>query len=83
LEERSGSASLYEQPQYQLVHRLLSDLLRDVGRGKESELLAHLLLAAVRADLLDHLAGSRGSSRRQLRAGVAALVDLVLSGSSG
>ena len=83
LEERSGSASLYEQPQYQLVHRLLSDLLRDVGRGKESELLAHLLLAAVRADLLDHLAGSRGSSRRQLRAGVAAVVDLVLSGSSG
>jgi len=30
------------------VHRLLRDLLRDAGRGKESELLAHLLLAAVR-----------------------------------
>ena len=83
LEERSGSASLYEQPQYQLVHRLLSDLLRDAGRGGESELLAHLLLAAVRADLLDHLTGSRGISRRQLRAGVAGVVDLVLNGSGG
>jgi hypothetical protein len=80
LEERSGGASLYEQPQYQLVHRLLSDLLRDAGRGGESELLAHLLLAAVRADLLDHLIGARGSSRRQLRAGVAGVVDLVLNG---
>ena len=80
LEERSGGASLYEQPQYQLVHRLLSDLLRDAGRGGESELLAHLLLAAVRADLLDHLIGARGSSRRQLHAGVAGVVDLVLNG---
>jgi len=78
LEERSGSASLYEQPQYQLVHRLLSDLLRDVGRGKESELLAHLLLAAVRADLVDHLASRRGISRRRLRADLASAVDLVL-----
>jgi hypothetical protein len=65
------------------VHRLLSDLLRDAGRGGESELLAHLLLAAVRADLLDHLTGSRGISRRQLRAGVAGVVDLVLNGSGG
>ena len=83
LEERSGGTSLYEQPQYQSVHRLLRDLLRDAGRGKESELLAHLLLAAVRADLLDHLIGGRGSSRRQLRAGVAAVVDLVLNESGG
>jgi AcrR family transcriptional regulator len=83
VEERSGGASLYEQPQYQLVHWLLSDLLRDAGRGKESELLAHVLLAAVRADLLDHLIGARGSSRRQLRAGVAAVADLVLNGSGG
>jgi AcrR family transcriptional regulator len=83
VEERSGSASLYEQPQYQLLHRLLSDLLRDAGRGKESELLAHLLLATVRADLLDHLIGGRGSSRRQLRAGVATVADLVLNGSGG
>ena len=83
LEERSGGTSLYEQPQYQSVHRLLRDLLRDAGRGKESELRAHLLLAAVRADLLDHLIGGRGSSRRQLRAGVAAVVDLVLNESGG
>ena len=83
LEERSGGTSLYEQPQYQSVHRLLRDLLRDAGRGKESELLAHLLLAAVRADLLDHLIGGRWSSRRQLRAGVAAVADLVLNGSGG
>ncbi len=83
LEERSGGVSLYEQAQYQLVHQLLSDLLRDAGQGDESELLAHLLLAAVRADLLDHLIGGRGSSRRQLRAGIGAVVDLVLNGSGG
>jgi AcrR family transcriptional regulator len=83
VEERSSGTSLYEQPQYQLVHLLLRDLLRDAGRGEESGLLAHLLLAAVRADLLDHLIGGRGRSRRQLRAGVAAVADLVLNGSSG
>jgi hypothetical protein len=65
------------------VHQLLSDLLRDAGQGDESELLAHLLLAAVRADLLDHLIGGRGSSRRKLRAGIGAVVDLVLNGSGG
>jgi AcrR family transcriptional regulator len=83
VEDRSDGTSLYEQPQYQSVHRLLSDLLRDAGRGDESDLLAHLLLAVVRADLLDHLIGGRGSSRRQLRAGVARVADLVLNGSGG
>jgi AcrR family transcriptional regulator len=78
VEERSGGTSLYEQPQYTLVHELLRDLLRATGRGGDSELLAHLLLAAVRADLLDHLARRRGISRRRLRADLASAVDLVL-----
>ena len=78
VEERSGATSLYEQPQYKLVHQLLSDLLRATGRGDDSELLAHLLLAAVRADLVDHLASRRGISRRRLRADLASAVDLVL-----
>ena len=78
VEERSGGTSLYEQPQYKLVHQLLGDLLRATGRGGDSELLAHLLLAAVRADLLDHLARRRGISRRRLRADLASAVDLVL-----
>jgi AcrR family transcriptional regulator len=78
VEERSGGTSLYEQPQYELVHQLLSDLLRATGRGDDSELLAHLLLAAVRADLVDHLASRRGISRRRLRADLASAVDLVL-----
>ena len=65
------------------MHRLLSDLLRDAGRDGGNELLAHLLLAAVRRDLLDHLTGSRGISRRQLRGGVTGVVDLVLNGSGG
>jgi hypothetical protein len=56
----------------------LSDLLRATGRGDDSELLAHLLLAAVRADLVDHLASRRGISRRRLRADLASAVDLVL-----
>ena len=78
VEDRSGGTSLYEQPQYKLVHQLLSDLLRATGRGGDSELLAHLLLAAVRADLLDHLARRRGISRRRLRADLASAVNLVL-----
>ena len=78
VEERSGGTSLYEQPQYELVHQLLSDLLRATGRGDDSELLADLLLAAVRADLVDHLASRRGISRRRLRADLASAVDLVL-----
>ena len=78
VEERSGGTSLYEQPHYQLVHQLLCDLLCATGGGCDSELLADLLLAAVRADLLNHLASRRGISRRRLRAGLASAVDLVL-----
>ena len=78
VEERSGGTSLYEQPQYQLVHQLLCDLVRAAGGGGDRELLAHLLLAAVRADLLNHLASRRGISRRRLRADLASAVDLVL-----
>jgi hypothetical protein len=61
-----------------LVHQLLCDLVRATGGGGDSELLAHLLLAAVRADLLNHLASRRGISRRRLRADLASAVDLVL-----
>ena len=43
VEERSGGTSLYEQPQYKLVHQLLSDLLRATGRGDDSALLAAIL----------------------------------------
>jgi AcrR family transcriptional regulator len=78
VEERSGGTSLYEQPQYRLVHQLLCDLVRATGGGGDSELLAHLLLAAVRADLVNHLASRRGISRRRLRADLATAVDLVL-----
>lgn len=77
-EERASGMSLYTQPQYQWVHQLLRDLLRDAGCGADTELLAHLLLAGVRADLLDHLTGQRQISRRRLRAALADAVGLVV-----
>jgi AcrR family transcriptional regulator len=82
VEERSGGTNLYERPQYEWALRLLRDLLRDAGHSGDHELLAYLLLAAVRADLLDHLANRQRFSRRRLRAGVAELVDKVLDGPS-
>jgi len=82
VEERSSTTSLYQQPEYQWVHGLLRELLRETGRD-DSELLAHLLLAAVRADLVDHLAGYRGISRRRLRAALADAVDTFLGRPGG
>jgi len=83
VEEHSASTSLYEQPQYQLVHQLLRGLLADAGRDDDSELLAHVLLAGVRADLLDYLTGSGGISRRRLHSGIASVVNLVLGEPGG
>jgi len=79
VEERSGGTSLYEQPQStNWCTSCCATWCAPPGAAATAKLLAHLLLAAVRADLLNHLASRRGISRRRLRAALASAVDLVL-----
>lgn len=77
--ESAGSASPYEAEHYERWHTLLRDLLDQVpGRAGNSDFAAHALLAATRADLVEHLAGREQVPRATLRAHLAALTAAVL-----
>ena len=80
LEAAESGGSLYESPDYQDVHTLLTALLvPDLGSGR-APWTAHLLLAAVRADLLHHLVGKGGMTTDEVRSQLQALVDRLLDG---
>ncbi|WP_313772140.1 MULTISPECIES: hypothetical protein [Streptomyces] len=61
---------------------MLTDALRRLpggdGDGDDASFTAHALLAAVRADLVEHLVGERGQDPERLRAALAAHVRRVL-----
>jgi AcrR family transcriptional regulator len=75
-EDRPRDSSLFTRPAYRRAHLLLTVLLAEAGWGEPAELLAHALLGAIRADLVDHLATEQ--SRQQMRADLAALVARML-----
>jgi AcrR family transcriptional regulator len=80
LEAAESGGGLYESPDYKDVHALLTGLLvPDLGTG-QAAWAAHLLLAAVRADLLRHLVHEGGMTTDQVRSQLKALVDGLLSG---
>ncbi|AXG82755.1 TetR/AcrR family transcriptional regulator [Streptomyces paludis] len=68
--EESGSGSPYQAEHYERWHGLLRAALERIpGRGlADSGFTAHVLLAAIRADLVEHLAGREGVSREAMRA---------------
>jgi AcrR family transcriptional regulator len=68
-----GSAGPYDSPAYREAHLLLTGLL-EPDHGQSARLIAHTLLAAVRADLLGHLVEEEGMNRRQISEHVARLV---------
>lgn len=77
--ESTGNASPYEAEHYERWHSLLRDLMGQIsGRADDNDFAAHALLAATRADLVEHLAGSGQVPREELRAQLAAFTAAVL-----
>ncbi|WP_221358489.1 TetR/AcrR family transcriptional regulator [Streptomyces beigongshangae] len=77
--EETGTGSPYGAGHYDWWHTTLRGVLEELPGFGGSGFAAHALLAAVRADLIDHLVDSRGTSRERLRAELAAFTAKVLS----
>ncbi|MGQ4366053.1 TetR/AcrR family transcriptional regulator [Streptomyces sp. SAS_272] len=73
LEESGSGGSPYRAEHYARWHGLLRSVLDQVPGPADSEFTAHVLLAAVRADLVEHLAGQEGVPRERMRAQLANL----------
>ncbi|MEU5838898.1 TetR/AcrR family transcriptional regulator [Streptomyces diacarni] len=76
--EEAGSDSPYGAAHYDWWHGTLSGVLERLPGFTGSDFAAHALLAAVRADLVDHLTGRRNLSRERLRAQLADFAGRVL-----
>ncbi|WP_432153706.1 TetR family transcriptional regulator [Streptomyces tricolor] len=76
--EATGSDSPYRTDHYDRWHRLLREVLEQVPGVDDGDFTAHALLAAVRADLVEYLAGDRGLGGDELRARLAAFTARVL-----
>ncbi|GAA2428316.1 helix-turn-helix domain-containing protein [Streptomyces glaucus] len=76
--EGTGSDSPYRTDHYDWWHRTLRDVLAEIPGLTGAGFTAHALLAAVRADLVDHLVDREHMTREDLRAGLAAHVTRVL-----
>ncbi|PYC88302.1 TetR family transcriptional regulator [Streptomyces tateyamensis] len=77
--EESGSSSPYRAEHYERWHSLLRTVLEQVPGLADSGFTAHALLAATRADLVEHLAGAERIPRERLRSQLADFVTGVLA----
>ncbi|MEU0255344.1 TetR/AcrR family transcriptional regulator [Streptomyces sp. NPDC006184] len=66
--EESGSNSPYQAEHYKRWHGLLRAVLEQIPGVADSDFTAHALLAATRADLVEHLAGQENVPRDAMRA---------------
>ncbi|QVQ52806.1 TetR family transcriptional regulator [Spiractinospora alimapuensis] len=76
--EEGGSSSPYVAEHYERWHGLLRAVLEQIPGLTDSGFTAHALLAATRADLVEHLAGDQRIPREELRAQLANFVTRVL-----
>ncbi|OEU98212.1 transcriptional regulator [Streptomyces qinglanensis] len=81
--EGTGSDSPYQAPHYEKWHRTLRDLLAQVPGLDDGGFAAHVLLAATRADLVEHLVGQERTGREQARAQLAAFTARLLGPGDG
>ncbi|TCP41232.1 TetR family transcriptional regulator [Tamaricihabitans halophyticus] len=77
--EEGGSSSPYGAEHYERWHGLLRDVLEQIPGLTDSDFTAHALLAATRADLVEHLAGEKRVPRERMRAQLATYVARVLA----
>ncbi|MFB0619345.1 TetR/AcrR family transcriptional regulator [Streptomyces sp. AGS-58] len=66
--EESGGGSPYQAEHYKRWHGLLRAVLEQLPGVADSDFTAHALLAATRADLVEHLAGQENVPRDAMRA---------------
>ncbi|MFL6055921.1 MAG: TetR/AcrR family transcriptional regulator [Actinoallomurus sp.] len=76
--EESGSSSPYQAEHYERWHGLLQAVLEQIPDLTDSDFTAHALLAATRADLVEHLAGQERVPRERMRAQLANFTTRVL-----
>ncbi|MFC8807464.1 TetR/AcrR family transcriptional regulator [Streptomyces anthocyanicus] len=77
--EEGGSSSTYRAEHYERWHSLLRAVLEQIPGLTDSDFTAHALLAATRADLVEHLAGEGCIARERLRAQLANFAARVLA----
>ncbi|MFH8658524.1 TetR/AcrR family transcriptional regulator [Streptomyces afghaniensis] len=77
--EESGNGSPYQAEHYERWHGLLRAVLEQVPGLTDSDFTAHALLAATRADLVEHLAGQERVPRERARAQLANFATRVLA----
>lgn len=76
--EGTGGDSPYAAEHYERWHGTLQAALERIPGLTDSNFTAHALLAATRADLVEHLVGRQGMTREQMRAHLAAFTAGVL-----
>ncbi|MBK3632246.1 TetR/AcrR family transcriptional regulator [Streptomyces sp. MBT97] len=77
--EEGGSGSPYRAEHYERWHSLLRAVLEQIPGLTDSDFTTHALLAATRADLVEHLAGEGGIPRERMRAQLANFATRVLA----
>ncbi|MEV7835524.1 TetR/AcrR family transcriptional regulator [Streptomyces subrutilus] len=78
--EDDGAASPYRSASYAWWHHTLCEALGELTDPAHASYLAHLLLAAVRADLVSHLAATEHLTGDEIRTRLRAHVEAVLPG---
>ncbi|MFZ3565637.1 TetR/AcrR family transcriptional regulator [Streptomyces sp. BH097] len=81
--EGSGSGSPYRAEHYERWHGLLRAVLEQIPGLGDGDFTAHALLAATRADLVEHLAGQEHVPRERMRARLADFAARVMDGAPG
>ncbi|MCX4974141.1 TetR/AcrR family transcriptional regulator [Streptomyces sp. NBC_00620] len=76
--EGTGGDSPYAAEHYERWHGTLRAALEQIPGLDGSDFTAHALLAATRADLVEHLVGRQGVTREEMRAQLAAFTARVL-----
>ncbi|RYJ22222.1 hypothetical protein CU044_5993 [Streptomyces sp. L-9-10] len=76
--EESGGSSPYQAEHYERWHGLLQAVLERIPGLTDGDFTAHALLAATRADLVEHLAGKDHVPRERMRAQLADFTARVL-----
>ncbi|MET9297391.1 TetR/AcrR family transcriptional regulator [Streptomyces sp. NPDC003077] len=81
--EEAGAGSPYQGAHYAWWHGTLRDALRRIPGVPDADFAAHALLAAVRADFVEHLVGREGLSPEGVRERLAAYAARVLGAPDG